>query len=68
MIEKIIIPEKLAYRVKCRRCGYLWDYKGHNPYLCSCPHCKTTILIGKEIAQLEQQKTSHVSEGGSNSI
>jgi Zn finger protein HypA/HybF involved in hydrogenase expression len=29
----------------CKRCSKVWKYKGNNPYVASCPYCKTTVTI-----------------------
>lgn len=29
--------------LKCKRCKYVWDYKGKSKWYTSCPRCKTTI-------------------------
>ena len=33
--------------VKCKRCGYSWDYQGKSEWYISCSKCKTTINIRK---------------------
>jgi len=33
--------------VTCKRCDYVWEYNGNNPYVATCSHCKTTISLKK---------------------
>lgn len=45
---------------KCKRCGYEWNYTGKRVKLLekikviyiSCPYCKTSVTIKKEIKKL----------------
>ena len=32
--------------MKCKRCGYRWDYKGNSNYYTSCPRCRANIKVG----------------------
>jgi len=32
-------------KLKCKRCGKEWEYKGKKKYYTSCPDCKTSIKI-----------------------
>lgn len=48
MSELIIIPEKKGKKLKCQRCGYFWIYTGYNQFICSCPHCRTTVTINRK--------------------
>lgn len=40
-------------KLKCQRCGHIWDYKGKSEYYCSCPICKTSISIRKQKKEKE---------------
>ena len=31
--------------LQCRRCFHYWIYTGNNPYVTSCPKCKTSVLV-----------------------
>lgn len=44
--------------VKCKRCGYSWDYQGKSEWYISCSKCKTTINIRKirEEKKKEEEK------------
>lgn len=48
MTEIIIIPEKKGKKLNCQRCKYWWVYTGNNQFVCSCPHCRTTVTIKKK--------------------
>ncbi|HSF50933.1 MAG TPA: hypothetical protein VLA74_09260 [Nitrososphaeraceae archaeon] len=48
MYEIIIIPQKEGKKLNCQRCGHFWIYTGLNQFICSCPHCRTTITINKK--------------------
>jgi predicted Zn-ribbon and HTH transcriptional regulator len=39
--------------LKCKRCGYEWDYHGKSKWYVSCPRCKTNIRVRELI---EEQK------------
>ena len=45
-------------KVKCKRCGYSWDYQGESDWYISCSRCKTTINIRKirEEKKKEEEK------------
>lgn len=32
-------------KLKCKRCGREWEYKGEKEYYTSCPDCKTSVKI-----------------------
>ena len=34
-------------KLKCRNCGYVWEYKGKNPYYATCPRCLRKVSIAK---------------------
>lgn len=42
----IIICQK-AIPLKCQRCSHIWNYKGKNEYVATCPHCRTFVTIKK---------------------
>ncbi|MGC9132573.1 MAG: hypothetical protein ACP5HJ_02955 [Candidatus Micrarchaeia archaeon] len=42
-----MINEKNGREVKCNRCGYVWIYKGNNPYYATCPRCHRLVKIGE---------------------
>jgi len=43
MSAKNILANSLAKQMICRRCGHVWSYKGANSFVCSCPHCRTSL-------------------------
>lgn len=45
---EVISKQKKGKVLKCHRCGHFWPYKGNNPFVCSCPHCKTTVSVNKK--------------------
>jgi hypothetical protein len=34
--------------IKCKRCGYEWDYKGKSEWYAPCSRCKTSVNIKKQ--------------------
>ncbi|MHA1835191.1 MAG: DUF1660 family phage protein [Candidatus Baldrarchaeia archaeon] len=32
-------------KLKCKHCGYEWDYKGKAKYYASCPRCRYLVRI-----------------------
>jgi len=53
--------------VKCKRCGYEWEYTGKSDWYISCSRCKTTINIRKireENRKKEKRKDVLKSEKG----
>jgi len=32
-------------KLKCKRCGRGWNYKGDKKYYASCPECRTSVKI-----------------------
>ena len=45
--------EEEGILLKCQRCDHNWEYKGINPYICSCPFCHTSVRVRK--SSLTQQ-------------
>jgi DNA-directed RNA polymerase subunit RPC12/RpoP len=37
--------QKEPRNMQCQRCGHSWFYTGVNKFICSCPHCKTTLMV-----------------------
>lgn len=37
----------LKMKIKCKGCGYVWDYKGESEYYVSCPRCRRNIKVLK---------------------
>ena len=40
--------EVKGVRLSCQRCHYSWVYTGNNPYVCACPHCRTSVTVHKK--------------------
>jgi hypothetical protein len=51
-----IIIEKKVTPLVCHRCSWKWNYTGKNPYVATCPFCRTNISIRKYKRLLEQSK------------
>jgi len=34
-------------KLKCPRCGWIWDYKGKKQYYATCPNCFRKVNIAK---------------------
>lgn len=32
-------------KLKCKKCGYEWEYRGKNPYYATCPRCLKKVKI-----------------------
>ena len=35
-------------KLKCKACGYEWDYSGKKKVYAACPDCHGLVKIGKE--------------------
>jgi hypothetical protein len=44
-METVIIPEKIAKKLYCRRCDRHWAYTGKSELFASCPRCRNTVTI-----------------------
>lgn len=42
-------------KLKCKRCGYEWEYNGNSEWYTSCSRCRTTINIKKQKEEAEQK-------------
>lgn len=40
-----ILIRKNGKYLQCKRCYHYWIYTGNNPYVTSCPKCKTSVLV-----------------------
>jgi predicted Zn-ribbon and HTH transcriptional regulator len=34
-------------RLRCRHCGYVWEYRGSSQYYATCPRCHYKVNIAK---------------------
>jgi len=34
-------------KVRCSKCGYVWDYRGTNTYWATCPRCLRKVKLGE---------------------
>jgi predicted RNA-binding Zn-ribbon protein involved in translation (DUF1610 family) len=34
-------------KLKCPKCGYVWDYKGRKQYYATCPNCFRKVNIAR---------------------
>jgi len=34
-------------KLRCPRCGHVWDYKGRNLYYATCPRCLRKVSIAR---------------------
>jgi hypothetical protein len=50
LVQKEIIGKKQV----CQRCSHEWVYKGSNPYVCTCPFCRTTVTLNKKSSLVEE--------------
>jgi endogenous inhibitor of DNA gyrase (YacG/DUF329 family) len=56
-VEMIKMTEKKVLRLKCKRCGRVWDYKGayqNFPFAyVTCPVCRTSVKIDRDFVSVE---------------
>ena len=45
---------------KCQRCSYIWDYNGKSEWYTSCPRCRTSISIRKQMRNIKEEKKKDV--------
>jgi len=36
-------------KLKCKKCGNEWEYKGSNKYYATCSHCLSKVRIKKKV-------------------
>jgi ribosomal protein S27E len=46
--EEIENKIKKIRRLRCKRCGKEWNYKGKANYKAQCPNCYTSVLLPKK--------------------
>ena len=56
--QKRVEKTKEGTQLLCQRCNYNWNYKGVNPYVCSCPFCHTSVTVYKK-RNLEKENDSN---------
>lgn len=49
-------------RVKCRRCGYEWNYKGTKKVMITCPDCLTKLKIKEAMIDRVESKSVTMEE------
>jgi len=47
--------QKGSINLKCKRCGYSWEYNGNSEWYASCPKCRTTINVRKQKEEAEKK-------------
>ena len=60
-MTKIVMIQKRAIKLECKRCSHRWLYAGANNYMVSCPHCGTKIGIKKLLHRIELEEGEGVS-------
>lgn len=40
-------------KLECKRCGYVWTYKGQREYYALCPNCRVQVNIKKHTVKEE---------------
>jgi hypothetical protein len=50
-----IIEERFVTPMTCSRCKHSWNYTGKNPYVATCPFCRTKLSISKNSCKVPQQ-------------
>ncbi len=48
--------------LKCQRCDHIWNYKGKNKFVATCPHCRTYVTLSKSqfLSTSQDNGTDHV--------
>ena len=41
----VVVKEKTYREISCQRCNYKWLYGGNSKFVCSCPKCRTSIIL-----------------------
>ena len=49
--------EVKGIKLSCQRCHYSWTYNGNNPYVCACPHCRTSVTVHKKHDRIRAEET-----------
>lgn len=47
-------------RLRCPKCGYIWEYRGASQYYATCPRCLRKVSIAKyrvDKADEEEQRS-----------
>jgi DNA-directed RNA polymerase subunit RPC12/RpoP len=50
-----ITEERFVTPMTCGRCEHTWNYSGKNPYVATCPYCRTKLSIKKHNRLQEAQ-------------
>jgi hypothetical protein len=50
-----ITEERFVTPMTCGRCEHTWNYSGKNPYVATCPYCRTKLSIKKHIRLQQAQ-------------
>lgn len=52
--------------LRCKRCSHTWQYSGTNPYVATCPHCRTQLTKRKQrrFQKIIFEITMHMVLGG----
>jgi DNA-directed RNA polymerase subunit RPC12/RpoP len=40
-----VIIKKTYREITCNRCNHKWLYGGKSDFICSCPKCRTSIVL-----------------------
>jgi hypothetical protein len=49
-----ITEERFVTPMVCGRCEHTWNYSGKNPYVATCPYCRTKLSISKNRREILQ--------------
>jgi Zn finger protein HypA/HybF involved in hydrogenase expression len=44
-ISTCYLLHSMEVKLRCKRCGHRWTYRGNNEYWASCPHCYTKVKV-----------------------
>jgi len=46
-IWELVISGSSMIKLRCPKCGYVWEYRGRGLYYATCPQCLRKVSIAK---------------------
>ena len=47
-VRSMVLGRSEMVKLKCKKCGWVWDYGGRKEYYATCPNCRRAVNIKKE--------------------